>query len=301
MTVMLGAGRVASKLRRRWSGTLMLVAQPAEEHGDGARRMVAAGLLTRFARPDVALGVHTDAGLRAGAIGWASGPYNANITSVDITVRGVGGHGAYPHTAIDPIVLASQLVLALQTIVSREVDPTSAAVVTVGAIHGGTKANIIPEEVALKLTVRTHHEDVRQEVVRSIERISKGVAEAAGVPADRRPVVTINGTLPAVLNDPDVVQRSTSAMRRVIGEDNVVPRQPTMGGDDFAIYGTQEPRIPSFMFRLGTVSAERLAASEADGAPLPGLHSPRFLPDTEPMIEAGVLAMSAAVLELMDR
>lgn len=299
MTVLIGAGRIASALRRYWSGTIVLVAQPAEEGGGGAQGMVDDGLFTRFPRPDYALSVHTDASLQAGKVGTVSGPYNANITGIDITVRGVGGHGAYPHTTRDPVVLASQLVLALQTIVSREVNPTDAAVVTVGSIHGGTRSNIIPDEVELELTVRTQSEEVRQKVVSAIERVAAGVAESAGVPEDRMPEVEIRGVLPAVINDPDLVDRASGAMKQVLGPE-VVHRPSTMGGDDFAIYGAQEPRIPSFMFRLGTVSAEAMERSE-QGESLPGLHSPEFLPDPEPSIRAGVQTMSAALLELLRR
>lgn len=299
MTVLIGAGRIAGALRRHWSGTIILVAQPAEEGGGGAQSMVNDALFTRFPRPDYALSVHTDAGLQAGKVGTVSGPYNANITGIDITVRGVGGHGAYPHTTRDPVVLASQIVLALQTIVSREVNPTDAAVVTVGSIHGGTRANIIPDEVELQLTVRTQSEEVRLKVVNAIERVTLGVARSAGMPEDRMPEVKIRGFLPAVINDPDLVERASGAMKQVLGP-NVVHRPSTMGGDDFAIYGAQEPRIPSFMFRLGTVRAEAMSRSE-QGAPLPGLHSPEFLPDREPSIRAGVQAMSAALLELLRR
>jgi len=300
MTVLIGAGRLASKLARRWSGTLMLVAQPAEEGAGGAQRMIDDGLYTRFPRPDFALSVHTDAGLQAGKVGYVRGAYNASITGIDITVKGVGGHGAYPHTTRDPIVLASQLVLALQTIVSREVPPMDAAVVTVGSIHGGTRSNIIPNEVTLQLTVRTQKEEVRQKVVSGIKRIARGVGIAAGVPDDQLPEVTIRRVLPAVLNDADLVNRATTAMKRILGAD-VVYRPSTMGGDDFSIYGAQKPRVPSFMFRLGAVSAEAMARSESYEATLPGLHSPRFLPDRAPTIRTGVLAMSAATIELLSQ
>lgn len=300
MTVLIGAGRLVSKLARRWSGTLVLVAQPAEEGGGGAQRMVDDGLYTRFPRPAFALSVHTDAGLQAGKVGYVHGPYNANITAIDITLKGVGGHGAYPHTTRDPIVLASQLVLALQTIVSREVAPTDAAVVTVGSIHGGTRSNIIPAEVTLQLTVRTQKEEVRQKVVSAIKRIADGVGRAAGVPDDRLPEVTIRRVLPAVLNDADLVDRATKAMKRILGA-GVVYRPSTMGGDDFSIFGAQKPRVPSFMFRLGAVSAEAMARSERGEVTLPGLHSPQFLPDRSPTIRAGVLAMSAATIELLNQ
>lgn len=301
MTVLIGAARLVSKLARRWSGTLVLVAQPAEEGAGGARKMIDDGLYTRFPRPDFALSVHTDAGLEAGKVGYVHGPYNANITRIDITVKGVGGHGAYPHTTRDPIVLASQLVLALQTIVSREITPTDAAVVTVGSIHGGTRSNIIPDEVTLQLTVRTQKEEVRQKVVSAIKRIALGVGTAAGVPDDRLPEVTVRGVLPAVLNDTGLVDRARKAMKRILGGDKVVYRPSTMGGDDFAIYGAQDPRVPSFMFRLGAVSAEVMARSERDEVTLPGLHSPQFLPDKSPTIRTGVLAMSAAAIELLSR
>jgi hippurate hydrolase len=299
MTSLIGAARLLARQRDRWSGTVVAVAQPAEERGRGSQLMLDAGLFKRFGRPDYALALHADAGLAAGQIGFAEGPYNASIDSVDITVRGAGGHGAYPHTTRDPVVIAARLVVALQTIVSREVDPVEPAVVTVGTIHGGTKRNVIPEQVKLELTVRCHSDQVRQQVLAAIRREAEHTARAAGLSEQRLPVVEVKGSLPAVYNDPPLVRRSVAAMRAALGEARVQPRRPTMGGENFSLFGRTEPRVPIFMFRLGTVDPQLMARAEAKGEQLPGLHSPRFLPEPKASIRTGVTAMSAAALELL--
>jgi len=261
-------------------------------------------LYTRFPRPDYAIALHVDSALEAGRIGYRAGYALANVDSVDVTIRGVGGHGAYPHRSKDPVVLAAQVVLALQTIVSRELRPLDSGVVTVGSIHGGTKHNVIPDEVKLQLTVRSYSDETRRQILDAIERIAVGTARAAGVPADREPIVKLakDEYTPATYNDPALVERLVPVWKKLLGEDKVVEREPEMGGEDFSRYGREEPRIPIFMFRLGTIDADRMAqAEQAGGTPLPSVHSARYWPVPQPTIETGMKATVAAVLELMPR
>jgi hippurate hydrolase len=304
MTSFVGTARVLAALKDRWSGTLVMIGQPAEERGAGARAMLDDGLFERFPRPDYVLGLHVSANLEAGRVGYHAGFAMANVDSVDVTIRGVGGHGAYPHYTKDPVVIAAQVILALQTIVSREVPPIEAGVVTVGSIHGGTKHNIIPDEVKLQLTVRSYSDETRQKILDAIERITVGIARAAGVPPEREPTIqqaTAEHT-PALYNEPALVERMVPVWQALLGEEHVVPVDAEMGGEDFARYGRQEPKTPIFMFRLGTIDAERMAASQRPGGPpLPSLHSALFWPAPRPAIETGVKAMSGAVLELMGK
>lgn len=226
----------------------------------------------------------------------------ANVNSVDITVRGFGGHGAYPHRTKDPVVIAALTVVALQTIVSREVPPVQPAVITVGSIHGGTKHNIIPNEVKLQLTVRSYSDEVRNLLLSSIERVCQGVAQAAGVPDDLQPIVTVRDEFtPSTYNSPELVDRVTLVARRFLGDRHVVRLDQKTWGEDFGRYGRVEPRVPIFMFTLGAVPHEDYLASQKPGArPLPSLHSSRFAPDYEPAIKTGVKALTASVLELFD-
>ena len=301
ITCLVGVARAMAQLKDRWKGTLVLIGQPAEEVGKGAAAMLKDGLFTRFPRPDWCLALHVDAELEAGKVGYVPGYAMANVDSVDVVIRGVGGHGAMPHMTKDPVVIAAQTVLALQTIDSRETDPLEPVVVTVGSIHGGTKHNIIPDEVTLQLTVRTYKDDVRDRTLKAIERIARGTAQAAGVPAGREPVVTVKDEYtPATYNTPELVERVTPVFRRVLGEQNVVRREPVMGGEDFGRYGREEPRIPIFMYRLGSVPPEKVAASKKPGAPpLPSLHSAFYLPEPKATIRPGVVTMTAAAVDLL--
>lgn len=297
MAVFVGAVRVLAALRDRWSGTLLLVAQPAEEVGTGARALIEDGLFTRFPRPDFAVAQHVTPDLDAGVVGIAEGFAFANVDTVDITVRGVGGHGATPHLTIDPVVIAAQLVLALQTIDSREVDPLEGVVVTVGSIHGGSAPNIIPDAVRLQLTIRSYDAAVRDRILASVHRISRHVALAAGAPEDRLPEVTLRDEFtPAVYNDPELCRRAAAAFRAALGADAVVARRPEMIGEDFGAYRLQHPPIPSLMFRVGTSDPYRAPGT----APAP-LHSGHYTAAVEPSIRTGALAMSALVLELLHR
>ncbi len=305
MTSFVGTARLLEQLKDRWSGTLVMIGQPAEERGAGARAMIDDGLFSRFPRPDYVLGLHVAANLETGRIGFRPGFAMANVESVDVTIRGVGGHGAYPHNTKDPIVIAAQVIVALQTIISRELRPIDAGVVTIGSIHGGTKHNIIPEEVKLQLTLRSYSDESRQMILEAVRRIALGTARAAGVPPEREPIVALasgDEFTPALYNDPTLGERLVPVWKKLLGEANVVEVDPEMGGEDFSRYGREEPRIPIFMFRLGTIDAARMAESRRPGGtPLPSLHSALFWPDPRPTIETGVKATTAAVIELMSK
>ncbi len=300
MTCVLGAARVLAKLKEAWHGTLVVIGQPAEERGGGARAMLADGLFQKFPRPDFCLALHDSAEVSAGAISYTPGFALANVDSVDVIVHGIGGHGAYPHKTKDPVVLAAQIILGLQTIVSREIEPGDPAVVTVGSIHGGTKHNIIPDEVHLQLTVRSYTDEVRRQTIDAIKRIVRGQAMAAGIPEDRMPEVKLGDDfVAATFNNPELTVRITSVFKTWFGESNVVQKKPTMGGEDFGEFGRTSDKIPICMFFVGGVRPEALKESEQTGKALPSLHSPFWAPVPEPTIKTGVTAMTAAVLELM--
>lgn len=301
MTVFVGTAQALVKLKDKWHGTLIMIGQPAEERIGGARAMLEAGLFTKFPRPDYCLGLHTDPNLETGKIAYHAGYMMASSDSVDITIRGVGGHGAYPQLTKDPVVIAAETVMVLQTIVSRETRPLDSAVVTVGSIHGGTKRNIIPDEVKLQLTVRSYKPEVRERVLASIARIPKGIAEAAGVPEDRMPIVKVveDESTPATYNNPALTERLVPVWRDLLGPDNVLDKEPEMGSEDFAPYGLSEPKIPCVFFRLGTIDHDRITAARLNGKTLPSLHSSQYWPTIEPTVQTGVKAMTAAVLDLM--
>jgi amidohydrolase len=300
MTSLLGTAKLLVELKDRWHGTLVLLGQPAEETIDGARAVLRDGLYERFPKPDYAIALHDDAQLEAGRIGYTPGYSMASSTSVDIKIRGLGGHGSRPDSSKDPIVLAAQVVMALQTIVSRENSPFDPAVVTVGSIHGGTRYNIIPDEVNLQLTVRTYKEEVRKRILASIERITKGVAMAAGIPEDRAPIIKASDTeiTGSTYNDPQLTERLATAFRRTLGEENVTLLAPIMASEDFG-YLSLDRKIPSMIFWLGAVDPAKVKQSKDTGIPLPSLHSSLFAPVPEPTLRTGVKAMTAAVLELM--
>jgi hippurate hydrolase len=301
MTVFTGVARQLAALKDKWSGTVLFVGQPAEEIGTGARNLLAAGLYRRFPRPDYALAIHDSATLPAGTVGLKEGFIMANVDSVDITVRGRGGHGAYPHTTLDPVVLAARIVVALQTIVSRETRPVDPAVVTVGSIHGGTKHNIIPDEVKLQLTLRSYSDDVRAHTIAAVKRICRGEAIAAGVPDELMPIVTVAESqfTPATYNDPALTARVRSSLERWLGAANVVTIDAEMGGEDFSQFARTEEKVPVCMFRVGAVDPAKVAESRRTGAPLPSLHSSKFAPLPEPTIRTGVTALTAAALDLL--
>ena len=299
----IGTARALAKLKDQWHGTIVFVGQPAEETGNGARALLKAGLYNRFGKPAFALGFHDKADLPTGHIGVTEGYTSANVDSVDVTVRGVGGHGAYPHKTKDPIVLAAEIINAWQTIASRENNPLDPIVVTVGSIHGGTKRNIIPDEVKVQLTVRTYKKEVRDKTLAAIERIAREIAAAAGVPPERAPIVTVrkDEVCPAMYNNPELTKRLVAVWKKTLGDDNVEIVDATMGGEDFSEYSLPDHSIPAVNFHFGAVDPAKIAESKQTGKELPSLHSSKFAPVPEPTIRTGIIAMTGAVLELMKK
>lgn len=299
ITGLIGTARLLVALKDQWSGTLVLVAQPAEEIVGGARAMLAEGLYRRFPKPDYAIALHTYSNLPAGVIGYSEGNFLASVSSVDVLVRGVGGHGSAPHTTKDPVVLASQIVLALQTIVSREVKPGEAAVVTVGTIHGGLKRNIISDEVKLELTLRAFDDKVMDHLLASIRRICEGIARAAGVPEDRLPVVTVTPESVGVTrNDPALARRLAGVFSGWFGAERVRQTAPITGAEDFSEFARTDEKVPICMWWVGGTDPARFAESERTGVPVPSNHSATFAPVPEPTLKTCVLSVTAAVLEL---
>ena len=302
MTNFMAVGRTMAENRDKWSGTLLMIGQPAEEMGSGARAMLEGGLYQKFPRPDYALTLHLHDSLSAGSVGFTPEYAMANVDSVDILIKGVGGHGALPHKTKDPIVLASRIILALQTISSRVVSPLDPVVVTVGSIHGGTKHNIIPDQVKLELTVRTYKPEVREQVLASIKTICRNTALSHGLPEDLLPVVSSPENevfTPAVYNDPELTARLGEIFRREIGADKVVVLDPVMPGEDFSRYRLEDNQVPSFLFWLGSLNPARAEEIAGAGGTPPPLHSPMLAPDPEPTLRTGVRLVSAALLDLM--
>ncbi|MXW20457.1 MAG: amidohydrolase [Gammaproteobacteria bacterium] len=300
ITNLIGVARKLAGMRDSWSGTVVLVAQPAEERGLGARAMIEDGLFKRFPRPDYNLGLHVTANLPAGQAGYKPEFAMANVDSVDIIVHGTGGHGAAPHLTHDPIVLSAYIVTALQTLVARNLNPIDQGVVTVGSIHGGTKHNIISDRVDMQLTVRSYSDENRALLLEGIARIARSQALAMGLPEDRLPEVIVkNEYTPALYNDPDLSNRLAGVLRAELGDANVELSKPVMGGEDFARFGRTEERIPGFYFWLGAADPEQYARAEVRGLKLPATHSPFFLPSYEKTLETGVRVMTAAALELL--
>jgi hippurate hydrolase len=297
MTAWVGAAMRLVNDKKSWRGTLMMVAQPAEEVGGGAKAMLEDGLFTRFPRPDFALAIHDNESLPAGTVGIKPGPLFAGTDSVDIVVHGKGGHGARPHRTVDPVVIAAKIVLNLQTLVSRENDPLDPAVVTVGSIHGGTKHNIIPDEVRMQLTVRAYKPDVRERLLRGIERIAQAEATAANAP--KPPDVTLSDSTPMTVNDAALAARVAPALRKSLGEARVTEAIPVMAGEDFSRYAGAG--IPILVMWVGTVSPETFERAKQDGSVVPGIHSSLFAPDAEPTIMTGVEALVAAAREVLKK
>ncbi len=303
MTTWIGTARELVARKSEWKGTLVMIAQPAEEIGLGAKSMLEDGLFTRFPKPDHVIALHDNAALPAGAIGLGSGYVMANVDSVDLTVKGQGGHGAYPQDTKDPIVVAARIVTTLQTLVARETDPQDSAVVTVGAINGGFKHNIIPDEVKLQLTVRSFADATREKLLKGIERVAKAEAMAAGLEGDRAPTIAIKDDYtPSLYNNPQLTARLTSVLTKEFGAEKINVASPTMGGEDFARYGRTEDRIPIMLLWLGAVNQAAYDASlKPGGKPLPSLHSSEFAPDPDPTLAAGVRAMTLSALDLLGK
>jgi amidohydrolase len=292
-----GTARWFARNRGKWKGTLVFIGQPAEEKGGGSAPMIKDGLFEKFPKPDACVALHCGGELALGTFGLTEGPATANVDSVDITVRGVGGHGSAPHTTKDPVVLAAQIVVALQMIDSREIDPREAVVVTVGSIHGGTKHNIIPDEVKLQLTIRTFTHEIREKTLKAIKRIVEGQARSAGVPDNLLPIVKEAELFtPVVQNDPALTRRIADALRERFGKDSVKNRRATMGGEDFSRYGMTEHKIPICMYWLGTISPKKVEEAQNGSTPLPSLHSPLYKPEADDSLHYGVGSLSEAVL-----
>ncbi len=288
--------RLMAEYKDAWHGTLMMVGQPAEEGGSGASAMLQDGLFTRFPRPNFALSLHDDDTMPSGVIGYHAGPFRAMVDTVTITMFGRGGHGAMPFNTVDPVVMASRTVLALQTIVSRENNPMDPVVVTIGSIHGGTQANIIPDEVRLQLSVRTYTEPVRARVLKSIERIAKAEAQSSGAP--KEPLIeTRKGGPPVVVNDPALTARIAAALRKKLGDAAVMEMPAKMTSEDFAEYG--KAGVPSLLLHIGAVSPQRLNEALRTGIPVPAPHSPEWVPDLEPTLKSAIRAEVAALTELL--
>ena len=302
MASFVGTARIMAQMKSEWRGTLLMVAQPAEEAVGGAIGMVKSGMYAKFGKPDFAIALHDTGDLPAGTVGYTPGYALASSTSVDLRIRGVGGHGSRPDNAKDPIVLAAQIVLALQTIVSRETSPFDPAVVTVGSIHGGTRHNIIPDDVHLQLTIRTYKEDVRQRILASIERIARNIAIAAAVPADRLPVMTVGDDFAlSTYNDPALTERTARAMERALGKENTIAVPPVMGAEDFGHFGLEKREVPISIFWLGATDPAKFKAAQQSGKPVPSLHSSEFAPLPEPTLRTGVKAMTSVALDLLKK
>jgi len=295
MSAWVGTAELMANNRERWHGTLMLVGQPAEEIVAGATAMIRDGLFTRFPKPDLALGVHDEMSLPAGVIGFHSGYFRANSTGLDMTVYGKGGHGAYPQSAIDPVVIAARIVLGLQTIVSRENDPNDPAVITVGSIHGGSASNIIPDQVKLQITVRSLDPAVQKRLLAAIARVAKGEALVANAP--KEPLIETKSNTDAVYNDPELTRRMVAAARAALGAEKVVEMPAQMGGEDFSQFGLAG--VKAVLLHIGAVDAAKLEASHKSGTPLPGVHSPLWAPEREPTLKAAMAAEAAILMDLM--
>jgi amidohydrolase len=300
MTAWVATARRLVAMKAQWSGTLVMIAQPAEERGTGARAMLEDGLFSRFPKPDVALAFHDSAMLPAGVIGYTDGYAYANVDSVDLLVKGVGGHGAQPHSTKDPIVLASRIVTALQTLVARENNPFDPAVVTVGSFHAGAKHNIIPDKAELLLTVRSFKPEVREKLISGIKRIARGEGIAAGLADEQLPVVTVKDEFtPSVFNTPDLTTRLSGVFEARFGSDRVRKIAPTTAGEDFSRYWLADQSKQSLIFWVGGVPKAQWEATQGDAAKLPSLHSPFWAPEAEAVIATAAEALTAAALDVL--
>lgn len=303
MTTLIGAAKQLMARRNEWAGTIVFIGQPAEERGGGARDMLADGLFERFPVPDYNLALHVGPS-PAGHINYTPGWSSANVDSVNIQVRGISGHGSAPHVTKDPIVIAAQIVTALQTLVSRELSPRDPGVVTVGSIHGGLKHNIIGEEVKMQLTVRSYSDEARKTLLDGIERISWNMGRVAGLPDDLLPVVTYEGNgkgegTPSSYNDLALTDKVIKSIAKHVDAENIKKREPGMGGEDFSRFGRTKHKIPSLQFSLGGISEAQRAKYTAEGKRVPGNHSSYFAPDPDITLQTGVLTLTQATLDIL--
>jgi amidohydrolase len=302
MTVFMGTAKMLEESKSQWSGTVVMIGQPAEEIIGGAAAMLRAGLFEKFPKPDYVLALHDSPVLPAGEVAWHEGPILAGSDSVDITIRGFGGHGAAPQMSKDPIMVASELVVFLQTIVSREMDPQQPTVITVGSFHAGTKHNIIPDDAHLQLTVRTMTPPQRKKALDAITRATNGIAAAAGIPSERAPIIEVSkDSVPATINDPALTRRVEAALEKALGKENVVEGKPVMASEDFSLFALADPKPPICMFWLGAVDPAKIKEAQEKGTRLPSLHSSEFYPLPEPAIRTGVKAMTSAVMDLLKK
>ncbi|WP_300360925.1 amidohydrolase [uncultured Pseudoalteromonas sp.] len=303
MSSFIGTAQQLMTHKDQWQGTLMMVAQPAEEVGGGAKAMLKEGLFTKYPTPDHVIGLHVSANVPAGKVSMKTEYTMASVDSVDITVKGKGGHGAYPHTTIDPVVIASRIVLALQTITSRELSPLEPSVITVGSIHGGSKHNVISDEVKLQLTLRSYNPEVRLQQIAAIKRITKGIALSAGLDESLAPEVYVHEdeSIPSTYNNPAQTNVVRSAIANAIGEDNVLETEAVMAGEDFGLYGRTEQNVPITLFWLGGVEPSQYDSAMQSGATLPSLHSSKFAPDYKKALPTGITAMSNAAVALFNK
>ena len=303
MSSFIGTAEQLIAHKKQWQGTLMMVAQPAEEVGGGAKAMLSEGLFSKYAKPDHIIALHVSASVPAGKVSMKNEYTMASVDSVDITIKGKGGHGAYPHTTIDPVVIAARTVLALQTITSRELSPLEPSVITVGSIHGGSKHNVISDEVKLQLTLRSYNPDVRSAQIAAIKRITAGIAQSAGLNESNYPVIYVHEdeSIPSTYNNPaqtDIVRNSIAS---AIGDTNVLETQAVMAGEDFGLYGRTDENIPITLFWLGGVNQAQYADSIKTAEVLPSLHSSKFAPDYKVAIPTGIKAMSNAAVALFNK
>jgi amidohydrolase len=301
VTSLIGTARVLAALRSKWHGTLMLVGQPSEETIDGARAMVSEGLYQRFGTPDMAIALHDTNDLAAGMVGITSGVSLPSATSIDVTIRGIGGHGAQPQVTKDPVVMAAEFIVQIQTIVSRRQDPRDPAIVTVGDVHGGTKRNIIPNEVKLEITGRAFSDKGRQNIIEGVKQTAAGVATAAGLAPELAPIVTVleHESAPMTYNDPLLTAKVKAALVSKLGAANVIDEGPGTASEDFDVFSLEERKVPAVMFGLGAMDADKLRAAKAAGKSLPGPHTNLFQPVPEPTLRTGVTAMSSVALALL--
>jgi len=294
MATVVSTARYLASHKDQWQGTLMVIGQPAEEGGLGAKAMLADGLFEKFPKPRFALAMHVSSDLPTGSVGFCPGAAMANVDSIDITMKGRGGHGSAPQVTIDPIMQAAELVVALQTIVSREISPADPAVITVGSIHGGTQHNVIGNDCHLQITVRSYTDDVRDHLLEGIQRKAKAVAQGSRAP---EPEISIRRNTPSLFNNEELTARIVDVFRNTFGDKNVIRIRPSMGGEDFSRYGREG--VPAFMFRLGAISQQRLDRYAAAGQIPPSLHSSQFRPDFEEALPTGIRAMTSAALNLL--
>lgn len=298
MSVFIGTARLLAENKNKWKGTLIMIAQPAEEIGKGAKMMLDAGLYEKFGVPDYALAIHVSPVAKVGTITYCSGNAMSYATSITIRVKGIGGHGASPQLAIDPIVMSSEMILSYQTIISREISPFDPAVITVGYIKGGTKHNIIPDEVEMGLTVRTFNDEVKTKVLNSIKTKTEKIAESFGVPKDKMPDILIPEETPSVYNNPELVNKLIPVLKKVLGEENVIQVAPWSASEDFSQYGRTIHKVPSFLTWVGSTSFEDWAKKEK-GESIPFVHSPNFRPDYENTIKTGLKSVYNSAIQLL--